>query len=75
MGDALRRSGLKGKELAQCVGISETQLSMFRSGKIKGVRFSTVSRMCAVLNCQLSDIMTYDFSHDDLEIPQNDDED
>lgn len=75
MGDALRRSKLKGRELAQRVGISETQLSMFRSGKIKGVRFTTVSRICAVLNCQLSDIMTYEFCQEDLEIPQNEDED
>ena len=50
---------LKAKVVAQRVGISETQFSLFRSGKIKGIRFSTLSRLCAVLECDLSDIMTY----------------
>lgn len=75
MNDALKRRGLKGKDLARLVGISETQLSMFRAGKVKGVRFSTLSRICAVLDCPLSDIVTYEFSPDDLDPPAPEDED
>ncbi len=75
MNEALKRRGLKGKDLARLVGISETQLSMFRAGKVKGVRFSTLSRICAVLECALSDIVSYEFSPNDLELPVLADED
>ena len=57
---------VKAKVVAQRVGISETQFSLFRSGKIKGIRFSTLARLCAVLECELSDIMTYRFDEEDL---------
>jgi putative transcriptional regulator len=76
MTEALKRRGLKGKELAQRVGISETQLSMFRAGKVKGVRFSTLSRICAVLDCPLSDVISYEFNADDLDpAPRSQDDD
>lgn len=75
MNEALKRRGLKGKDLARLVGISETQLSMFRAGKVKGVRFSTLSRICAVLECSLSDVITYEFSPRDLELTTLADED
>jgi putative transcriptional regulator len=68
----LLRSGLKAKAVAGLVGISETQFSLFRSGKIKGIRFSTLSRLCAVLKCDLSDIMDYRFDPQDLELPKAD---
>ena len=43
--------GLKARDLAAEVGLSETQLSLFRSGKVKGIRFSTLARICAALDC------------------------
>ena len=49
------------KELAREVGISETQLSLFRSGKVKGIRFSTLARLCAVLGCKPGDLLDYEF--------------
>lgn len=64
---ALARRGLKAKEVAAKVGISETQFSLFRAGKIKGIRFATLSRMCAVLECDLSEIITYRFEAADLD--------
>jgi putative transcriptional regulator len=71
---ALAARGLKAKDVAAQVGISETQLSLFRSGKIKGVRFATLARLCAVLRCELSDIMTYAFEPADLAPPIQDDD-
>ena len=47
----LARRGMKARELAAAVGISETQLSLFRSGKVKGIRFHTLAKLCAVLEC------------------------
>jgi putative transcriptional regulator len=51
---------MKAKELARTIGISETQLSLFRSGKVRGVRFSTVAALCAALDCTPGDLLGYD---------------
>ncbi len=58
---------MTGKQLAQLVGLSETQLSLFRSGKVRGIRFSTLARLCAALQCRPGDLIDYDFSPDDLQ--------
>ncbi len=46
------RKGIKARDLAAEVGLSETQLSLFRSGKVKGIRFRTLARLCAALECR-----------------------
>lgn len=61
------RKGLKAKDLAQEVGLSETQLSLFRSGKVKGIRFRTLARLCAALDCTPGDLLGYDFDPADLD--------
>jgi putative transcriptional regulator len=58
---------MKAKELARRMGISETQLSLFRSGKVRGIRFSTIAAMCAVLDCAPGDLLGYDYDPADLE--------
>jgi len=62
----LSRRGLTGKELARRVGLSETQLSLFRSGKVRGLRFSTLARMCAVLECTPGELIGYRHDPGDL---------
>ena len=59
--------GLKARDLAQEVGLSETQLSLFRSGKVKGIRFRTLARLCAALKCRPGDLLDYEFDAADLE--------
>jgi putative transcriptional regulator len=59
--------GIKAKDLAAEVGLSETQLSLFRSGKVKGIRFRTLARLCAALECRPGDLIDYDFDPADLE--------
>lgn len=49
----------KSKELASYVGITEQNISLIRSGKIKGIRFSTLERICEFLDCQPGDILKY----------------
>ena len=61
----LKARELSGKELAQRVGLSETQLSLFRSGKVRGIRFSTLARLCYVLDCELGDLLNY--TRDDVD--------
>ena len=51
---------ITGKALAQRVGITEQNLSLLRTGKVKGVRFSTLERLCAELNCQPGDLLVFE---------------
>ncbi len=50
---------VKGKDLATEIGITEQNLSLLRTGKVKGVRFSTLEKICKSLNCQPGDILEY----------------
>ncbi|MEC7962061.1 MAG: helix-turn-helix transcriptional regulator [Pseudomonadota bacterium] len=52
---ALRK--MKSRELAERIGISEQNLSLLKSGKVKGVRFETLARICDVLECQPGDLL------------------
>lgn len=63
----LGRRGMTAREVAARVGISETQLSLFRSGKVRGVRFTTLAKMCAVLRCLPGDLLDYDPDSSDLD--------
>ena len=64
--EMLARRGMKARELAAEIGISETQLSLFRSGKVKGLRFRTLAKLCAALACAPGDLLGYDFDPADL---------
>ena len=55
----LARRKVKSKELAAHVGITEVNLSLLKSGKVKGIRFSTLEAICAYLECQPGDILEY----------------
>lgn len=63
----LAKRGITGKHLAERMGLSETQLSLFRSGKVRGIRFATLARMCAVLGCAPGELLDYDPDPADLE--------
>ena len=65
--EMLARRGMKARELAAEIGISETQLSLFRSGKVKGLRFRTLAKLCAVLECAPGDLLGYDHAAADLD--------
>lgn len=60
------KKGLKARNLAAEVGLSETQLSLFRSGKVKGIRFRTLAKLCAALDCRPGDLLDYAFDPGDL---------
>ncbi len=67
MDAVLAKRKLKAKEVAARIGVSETHLSLFRSGKVRGVRFSTLSRLCAALDCQPGDLLAYEPGDEDDE--------
>lgn len=68
------KKGIKARDLAAQVGISETQLSLFRSGKVKGIRFRTLARLCAALDCRPGDLLDYDLDPADLAPPEGDED-
>jgi putative transcriptional regulator len=55
----LARRKMRSKELAEIVGITEVNLSLLKSGKVKGVRFSTLDKICAALECQPGELLEY----------------
>ena len=65
--EMLARRGMKARELAGVIGLSETQLSLFRSGKVKGIRFKTLAKFCAALGCTPAELLGYDFDPADLQ--------
>ena len=46
-------------ELAECVGISNVNLSKIKNNKVTAIRFSTLAAICEVLNCEAGDILEY----------------
>lgn len=55
----LARRKMRSKELAEAVGITEANLSLLKSGKVKGVRFATLEKICEILDCQPGDLLEY----------------
>jgi putative transcriptional regulator len=55
---ALRKA--KSKDLAAFVGITETNLSLLKSGRVKGIRFETLEKICLFLECQPGDLLVHE---------------
>ena len=53
----LKENNMTSKELCKKIGITEANLSILRSGKAKGVRFTTINKICYYLHCDVGDIM------------------
>ena len=53
----LARRKLKAKDLAERIGITEANLSLLRTGKVKGVRFETLAKLCRELACTPGDLL------------------
>ncbi|MEO1968797.1 MAG: helix-turn-helix transcriptional regulator [Sphingomonadaceae bacterium] len=56
----LARRKMRSKELAQAIGITEANLSLLKSGKVKGMRFETLDAICDVLDCQPGDLLEFE---------------
>ncbi len=55
----LAQRKLRSRELAAAVGITEQNISLLKSGKVRGVRFDTLARICEVLQCQPGDLLEF----------------
>ena len=57
LGVMLARRKMRSRGLAERIGIPEQNLSLLKSGKVRGVRFDTLGAICEVLQCQPSDLL------------------
>jgi putative transcriptional regulator len=55
----LAKRKMRSKDLAERIGITEQNLSLLKSGKVKGVRFDTLNKICEVLKCQPGDLLEH----------------
>ncbi|WP_422038144.1 helix-turn-helix domain-containing protein [Roseibium sp.] len=60
----LARRKMRSKELAERIGITEQNVSLLKSGKVKGVRFDTLEKICEALDCQPGDILVFERQED-----------
>lgn len=56
----LAKRKMRSNELAQKIGITNANLSILKTGKAKAIRFSTLEKICEVLDCQPGDILVYE---------------
>jgi putative transcriptional regulator len=55
----LAQRKMRSRELAERIGITEQNLSLLKSGKVRGVRFETLAAICEVLQCQPGDLLEF----------------
>jgi putative transcriptional regulator len=59
LGVVLADRRVKSKDLADYVGITEANLSLLKQGKVKGIRFDTLEKICQYLHCEPGDILKF----------------
>lgn len=55
----LARRKMRSRDLAARIGITEQNVSLLKSGKVKGIRFDTLEAICRVLDCQPGDLLEW----------------
>ena len=55
----LAKRKMRSKELAERIGITEQNVSLLKSGKVRGIRFETLEKICEALQCQPGDILEH----------------
>ncbi|HBS92057.1 MAG TPA: transcriptional regulator [Erysipelotrichaceae bacterium] len=58
--DQLKINQMTSKQLCEKVGITEANMSLLRTGQVKGIRFNTLNKICYHLNCSVGDILQFD---------------
>ena len=56
----LAERNVKSKDLAEFIGITEANLSLLKQGKVKGIRFETLERICDYLDCEPGDLLRFE---------------
>lgn len=71
----LARRKVRSNVLARAIGITEANLSLLKSGKVKGMKFETLEAICAYLDCQPGDILEYAPGDATDQLPQDHEQD
>lgn len=50
----------RSRDLAEYVGITEQNISTLKNGRVRGIRFSTLERICEYLECQPGDLLAFE---------------
>ncbi len=69
----MARRKIRSKELAEQICITEANLSILKTGKAKAIRFTTLTAICEVLNCQPGDILVYESEVQEEELASHQD--
>lgn len=56
----LARRKKRSRDLAEYVGITEQNISTLKNGRVRGIRFSTLERICEYLECQPGDLLAFE---------------
>ena len=64
----LAKRKVRSNELAQAIGITQANLSLLKSEKVKGIRFQTLEAICKYLDCQPGDILEYQPDEDETSL-------
>ena len=64
----LARRKMRLNELAERVGITPQNLSVLKTGRARAIRFSTLEKLCEVLECQPGDLFAFEDSKADTEL-------
>lgn len=67
----LARRKIKSKELAAYIGISEQNLSLLKSARVKGIRCATLAKICERLDCQPGDLMAWEVGNEGDEVDED----
>jgi len=60
----LARRKMRSNELAERLGMTPQNLSVLKTGKAKAIRLATLDKLCAILECQPSDLLEYEADED-----------
>lgn len=71
---AIKKKGMTAKRLSELVGITEANISLLRTGSVKGIRFDTLNKICFYLECDVFDIIEFDGLLDDEQSAQGESE-
>lgn len=55
----LAKRKMRSRELSDHIGITEQNISLLKSGKVKGIRFETLEKICRALDCQPGDLLEF----------------
>lgn len=65
----LARRKMRSRELSERIGITEQNVSLLKSGKVKGIRFDTLEAICRALDCQPGDLLEWRLDPEEPENP------